>query len=152
GTPIEEPKRLTRWTGFCISSANATADGKRLALLASSTGHGTVYMADLKAGGTRLLNQRHLTLDEGDDHVTDWIDSKAVLMYREAGDHYELYRQPLTGDASQPIATAPPGGVLEGAFVSPDQKWVIVQVWPVPDNPSRMVPIARIPVTGGAPE
>lgn len=152
GKRIGKPSRLTNWTGFCISSANATTDGKRLAFLALSGGHVTVYMADLKAGGTRVFNQRHLSLDENDDYGTDWIGNNAVLVDRSVGDHYELYRQPLTGDLPEAIVSAPPGGVAENAIVTPDRRWVIAQVWPLSDNSSRVVPIVRIPIAGGAPE
>src|SRR5215469_3598689 len=63
GKPVEPAKRLTNWTGFCISNANATADGKRLAFVASS-GHMTSYVADLEAGGKRVVNPRHFIRDE----------------------------------------------------------------------------------------
>ena len=152
GKPIEKPKRLTNWTGFCISSANVTADGKRLAFLKLSGSHVTTYMADLAAGGTRILSQRHFTLNESDDFIVDWTaDSKTAIIGHNRGDHYELYKQSLSGNAPEPIVTAA-SGVIENYAVSPDGKWVIVQVWPASGGPSRRVPIVRVPLTGGSPE
>jgi serine/threonine protein kinase len=152
GKPIEKSKRLTNWTGFCVSSANVTADGKRLAFLESSGSRGTSYIADFEAGGTRLINQRHFTLEEGDDAITDWTaDSKAAIVIHNRSDHYELYKQSLSEETPEPIVTAVPD-VLENAVASPDGKWVIVQVWPVSGGASRLVPIMRVPITGGSPE
>jgi serine/threonine protein kinase len=152
GKPIEKPKRLTAWTGFCLSSANVTADGTRLAFLESSGDHGTSYIADLAWGGTRLLNQTHFTLEEADDAITDWTaDSKTTIVIHNRGDHYELYKQALKQETPESIVKATPD-LLENAVVSPDGKWVILQVWPISGNPSRLVPVMRVPITGGLPE
>lgn len=157
GRPIGKPSRLTNRAESCMANANASADGRKLAFLEQSGNHGTVYMADIEAGYGRLLNERHFTLDEGDDCVTDWApDSNAVIVDRNSVDHYDLYRQPLNGDMPQPIVTAAPG-LIENAVVSPGGKWVIVQVWPQPGSPAGFiqtvrVPIVRVPITGGSPE
>jgi eukaryotic-like serine/threonine-protein kinase len=153
GRPTEKPRQITSWAGFCMGSANATADGKRFAFLKSSGGYGTAYIADLEAGGTRLRNQRHFTLEEGDDGVTDWTaDSKAAIVIHNRSDHYELYKQLLNADIPEPIVTAAQGGLIENAVVSPDGKWVLIQVWPVSGGPSTLVPIMRVPIAGGSPE
>ena len=156
GRPIGKPTRLTTWTGFCVSSANATADGSRIAFVASSGQQGTAYLADLDAGGTRLLGEKHFTLEQGNDFILDWIDNNTVVVGIDRRDHYELYKQSVNGGAPETIAAAVPGGVIESYVVSPDGKWVIVQVWPVsevgPSTPVPPVPIVRIPVSGGAPE
>ena len=150
GNPIGKPTRMTSWTGFCIGNANVTADGKRLAFLASTGGYGTSYIADLATKGTRIFNRRHFTLDEGDDFITDWADNNRVIVGHNRGDHYELYKQLLDQDAPEPIVTTAPG-VVENTVLSPNGKWVLVQVWPIADNPSRLVPIVRVPLTGGSP-
>jgi eukaryotic-like serine/threonine-protein kinase len=159
GKLIEKPKRLTNGTGACISNANATADGKRLAFLQSSTEHGTAYVADLEAGGTRIRNSRHFTLEEDDDFIGDWTaDSKTVIVGVNRRDHYGLYKQSLNSDTPEPIAPAVAGGVLNEAILSPDGKWVIALVWPVPagQSPGPLTvptqPVVRIPITGGTPE
>ena len=156
GKLIGKPKRLTNGAGGCISGANSTADGKRLAFLQSSGEHGTAYVADLEPGGTQIRNSRHFTLDEGDDFIDGWFpDSKTVLVGINRGDHYGLFKQSLNSDTPEPIAPVVAGGLLEDAKLSPDGKWVLALVWPLtgtPNDQSRPQPIIRIPVAGGNPE
>src|SRR5207253_2580393 len=54
GAIIEKPRRLTNWVGVWMNQPSTTADGKRVAFLESS-GRGVSYVADLEAGGTRLV-------------------------------------------------------------------------------------------------
>lgn len=156
GKRIEKPKRLTNGAGGCISNANASADGKRLAFLQSPGQHDTSYIADLEAGGTRIRKSRHFTLDEGDDAIVDWFpDNKTVLIGVNRGDHYGLFKQSLNSDTPEPIVPIVPGGLFEDAMLSPDGKWVLVLVWPLtgsPNDQSRPQPIVRVPVTGGTPQ
>jgi|SRR5579864_774019 len=156
GKPLEKPTRLTNGSGGCISNANATADGKRLAFLQSSGEHGTAYVADVDSGGTRIRNSRHFTLEEGDDFIDGWWpDSKTVLIGTNRGDHYGLFKQALNSDTPEPLTPAVAGGLLEDAKLSPDGKWVLALVWPLTGNPndqSRPQSIVRVPVTGGTPE
>jgi serine/threonine protein kinase len=156
GKLIEKPKRLTNGAGGCISNANVTADGKRLAFLQSSGERNTSYVADLEAGGTRISNSRHFTLDEGDDFIADWFpESQAVLVATNRGDHYGLFKQSLNSDIPEPIAPTVPGGLLEDAMLSPDGQWVLALVWPLtgsPNDQSRPQPIVRVNVRGGTPE
>jgi serine/threonine protein kinase len=150
GGLLEKPKRLTNWTRFCASRASATADGKRLAFLDWS-GHGTGYVADLDAGGKRLINSKHFTLDAGNDVIADWTaDSKTVIIVLERGDHYEIQRQLLSADMPEPVMSG--AGSIEYANLSPDGKWVIVQVRSVSGGLSTPVQLMRAPIMGGSPE
>jgi eukaryotic-like serine/threonine-protein kinase len=151
GKLIEKPRRLTNWAGLWMNGPSATADGKRVAFLESS-GHGTAYVADLEAGGSRIRNPRHFTLDEGNDAIAAWTaDSKAVILTFDRGDHYGLYKQSLSGDTPEPIVTNG-AGQLETAMLSPDHKWIIVQVRSMPGGDSVPVQLMRVPLTGGSPE
>ena len=49
------------------------------------------------------------------------------------------------------MIVAPEPGALQEAFVSPDGKWIILQVWPANgDTTSRTsVQLMRVPMTGG---
>ena len=158
GQLIEKPKRLTNWSGFCSSNANVTADGKQLVFLRSTGEHGTAYVAELEADGTRLRNPRHFTLEEDDDFIGDWTaDSKAVLVGIDRRDHFGLFMQSLDSDTPEAIAPMVSGGGLGEAIFSPDRKWVIVLIWPTvgapsSSNPSAPLPLVRIPTAGGAPE
>ena len=152
GKTIENPRRLTNWAGFCVSSSSVTADGKSVTFLQWSN-QGTGYMADLEATGKRIANLRHFTLEEGDDAITDWTaDSKTVIVSQNRGDHYGIYKQLLDSDTPEPIVTNIAGGLLEGALVSPDGRWIIALVFPIPGGPSTPRPIVRIPISGGSPE
>ena len=154
GKPIEKPKQITNFAGFCLGSVSVTADGKRLAFQ-EKYGHGTAYVADLQADGTRIRNPIHFTLDEGDDYIDGWTaDSKTVILIFNRGDHYQLYKQSLNSDTSEPVVSAGAGGVLESAVESPDGKWVIIQLYPNPgpEGPSVLAQLMRVPITGGSPE
>jgi hypothetical protein len=157
GERLEKARRLTNWPNLCVGSGGVTRDGKRLAFLGFS-GSGTSYIADLDARGTRIHDVRHFVLDEGDAAASDWSpDSKWVLVYVGRGDHYDLYRQSVADDVQAPIATSITGGLVEDALFSPDQKWILALVWPVPGGPTAENPdvahrLVRIPATGGKPE
>jgi serine/threonine protein kinase len=158
GQRADRPRRLTNSASFCMSGGSVTSDGKRLAFLGWSPGFGTAYVADLEAGGTRIRNTRRFTLQEDDEFIGDWTpDSSTVIVGADRGDHYALYKQSLDSDSPEPIAPSVSGGLLTGAVVSPDAKWIIALVWPVSPGQaagpiSRPLPLVRIPIAGGAPE
>jgi eukaryotic-like serine/threonine-protein kinase len=151
GELIDKPRRLTNSAGVCMSDSSTTADGKRVVFLESS-GRGTSYVADLEADGTRLVNSRPFTLEEGgEDVIDDWTaDSKTAILMLNRGDHYGLYKQRLNSNTAEPIVASVAGGLLENAQVSPDGKWVIIQVWPITGGAT--VQLMRVPITGGTPE
>lgn len=79
GRATSKPRRITSWTGVRIGGLSVTADGKYLALLKGPS-ESEVYVGELEANGTRLMNPRRLTLDERDDEPSAWtLDGKAVL-------------------------------------------------------------------------
>jgi len=151
GKPAAKPERLTNWTGLCAGGMNVTADGRSVAFLQESTGHGTAYVAEIKEGGANLGNVRHFTQEDGDDAITDWTaDSKTVILSLNRGDHYELYKQSVNESAPTKL-TAGQGRLIEQASVSPDGKSVILQLWPT-SSPAELNEILRVPIEGGAPE
>ena len=154
GKFIEQKKRLTNGPGNgCISNANASADGKRIAFLQSSGGHDTAYIADAEAGGSRIRNPRHFTLEEAYDDIGDWTaSSKTVILLYNRGDHYGIYKQNLNSGVPEPIVSSEAGGLLEEGLVSPDEKWVVIQVYPIPGGPSEPTKVMRVPIDGGTPE
>jgi serine/threonine protein kinase/dipeptidyl aminopeptidase/acylaminoacyl peptidase len=151
GKPIGEPRRLTSWSGFCMSGESATADGKKLAFLRWAS-HFTIYMADLDASGTRVISSKHFTLNESRDFPGAWTpDGKALIFVSDRGGRFGVYKQFQGEDAAQPLAT-PEEGVRDSA-VSPDGKWVLYFVHrenPVgTGNGSKPEPLMRVPVAGG---
>ena len=157
GQRLDKPRRLTNSATFCMGSGSVTSDGKRLAFLGWSPGFGTAYVADLEAGGRRISNSRRFTLQEDDEFIGDWTpDGRTVIVGANRGDHYALYRQSLNSDSPEPIAPSVTGGLLTGAIVSPDGKWIIALIWPVSPGQAgatnQPLPLVRVPVAGGAPE
>jgi Tol biopolymer transport system component len=156
GKHLEEPRRLTNWPSFCVSSGSATNDDKHLAFAARSSFF-TSYIADLEVGGTRIRNPKHVTWEDSNDIIFDWSgDSKTVIVAQQRGDSWGLYKQSLDSETPEPIVPLVPAGGPAYAVMSPDGKWVIALIWPVvggvtPEHPSTL-PIVRIPIAGGAPE
>jgi len=157
GERLEKGRRLTNWPNLCPGGGGATRDGKLLTFLGFSS-VGTSYLADLEKHGTRLANIRHFTLDQGDAVVGDWShDGRVALVAVNRHDRYDVYEQSLDGVVQKQIATSVRGGLVMDLMYSPDQKWILALIWPVPDgptasNPDVPVPAVRIPASGGSPE
>ena len=87
GQPIAKPRRLTNWSGYCMSSLSATATGKTLAFL-KSAGKETAFLAELAAAGTRIIKPRHFPLTENSEGVVDWTpDSQAIFFMSDRSGH-----------------------------------------------------------------
>jgi serine/threonine protein kinase/Tol biopolymer transport system component len=154
GRHLEEPRRLTNWPNFCASSGSVSNNDKRLAFVAWS-GFYTTYVADLEAGGKRLRNIRHFTLEDSDDQALGWTPDGRLIVAQNRGSSWRVYKQSLDSDTQEPIASSAAGDWLLQGATSADGKWYISNVWPVGqslEHPSIPFPILRIPLAGGAPE
>jgi serine/threonine protein kinase len=161
GEPLEKPKRLTNWSGFCIDSPSVTADGKKLAFR-RSTVQSSVYLADLQAHGVRITTPRHFTLNEGRDYPAAWTaDSKTVVFVSNRNGQWELFRQSLDEDTAQPIAAVSAGETERteaGEFsptvprMSPDGAWLLFLIWKKEGSASAQLELVRVPITGGPPQ
>ena len=154
GRHLEEPRRLTNWPNFCASSGSVTNNDKRLAFVASS-GFYTSYVADLEAGGKRLRNIRHFTLEDSDDQALGWAPDGKLIVAQNRGSSWRVYKQSLNSDTQEPLASSATGDWLLQGATSADGKWYIANVWPTGESvvhPSIPFPILRIPLAGGAPE
>jgi eukaryotic-like serine/threonine-protein kinase len=150
---LEEPRRLTNWPSFFVSSGSVSNNDKRLAFLAQS-GFYTSYTADLEAGGKWLGNIRRVGLEE-DDGVRGWTADGKLLVAQHRKDGWGLYRQSLESDTPEPIVSSVAGGWLLIGATTPDGKWYIGRIWPDAENvqrPTIPFPIVRIPLAGGTPE
>jgi eukaryotic-like serine/threonine-protein kinase len=154
GKIIEAPRRLTNWFGFAIGNPTVSADGRRVAFL-EAYARGASYVADVETGGTRLTNLRRVTLEEGgDDFVTDWTaDSKALVLNQSRGDHYQISRQSLGADTPEAVVMSDTG-YGQKAVVSPDGRWIVLPVFRKADPVllKTVIPVIRVPITGGTPE
>jgi len=148
GKLIEEPRRLTDWTGFCMNPTSTTAGGKKIVYV-QYFGHPTIYIAGLQSGGKHISNLRHLTQTETWTWPDGWSpDSKWLIFHSAGGDRQAIYRQLLTGDSPELLVQG--STPLGAATVSPDGKWVLY----VRSNaaPSELAQLMRVPITGGVPQ
>jgi eukaryotic-like serine/threonine-protein kinase len=148
GQTVEQPTRLTHWTGFCMSYTGATADGKRVGFL-QWKGHLTSYVADLSPSGTRLLQFRHFPLNDTMEGISDWTaDSKEVILVANRTGHFGLYRQALDADTTDALVTE---GYGRNPRITPDGKWI----WYLGTSQSRQLsstepqPLMLVPMNGG---
>jgi serine/threonine protein kinase len=151
GKPIGASRRLTSWSGFCMSGESATADGKKLVFLRWAS-HFTIYLADLDASSTRVIRSKHFTLNESRDFPGTWTpDGKALVFVSDRGGRFGVYKESLHEDTAQPLAT-PEEGVRD-PVVTPDGKWVLYfehRENPVgTGNESKPEPLMRVPIVGG---
>jgi len=149
GRPLEKPRRLTNWAGFCMDSPSATSDGKRLTYRRWSW-HGNVYVADLETGGTRLSTLRRLTLNEGKNYPGAWtLDSKAVVFRSQDDGQWRIFKQHLDQEISEPIAVER-GSDIAGGRVSADGAWILYVASPSNnDNSTEQPQLMRVPIRGG---
>ena len=111
GKPENKPARMTNWVGFSFASPTLTADGKRLAFLKSNF-QTNVYVAELKAGGTKLTTPRRLTLDERNDWPDAWTsDSRAVLFWSDRNGSNQVFKQNIDQETAETVA-GPGAGCL----------------------------------------
>jgi eukaryotic-like serine/threonine-protein kinase len=167
GKPVETPKRLTNWAGFCMDSSSPTADGTRLAFRKWSW-QGNVYVAGVDAKGMHLNTPKGFTLNEGRNYPAAWTaDSKALIFesYREG--HWRILKQSLNDDAAHLIVTGTDSeseakeDVVGGATVTPDGGSLlylavkrIAEKYSETENTGSFVPrqLKRVPISGGAAE
>jgi serine/threonine protein kinase len=149
GKPLEKPRRLTNWSGFCMNSMSATADGKRLAFL-RWVGHLTSYMSDLAADDRRLLRLRHFPLSESSDGIADWTpDSKAIILASNRTGKFALYKQALDEDTAEALVTEEYG---RNPRATPDGKWVLYLARTGAPPASVPEPVMRVSINGGPSE
>jgi eukaryotic-like serine/threonine-protein kinase len=151
GEPVEKPRRLTNWSGFCISGMSETADRRKLAFL-KVAGKQTSFLADLAVGGTRILRLRHFPLSESSDGVVDWTpDSKAIFFNSNRSGHNGIYRQSLDQDVAESIV---PEGYGRDPRVTPDGKSIVyLGIGENGPPPARgPEPVMRVSTAGGVSE
>jgi len=148
GKPIEKPKPLTSWSGFCMSGTSITADGKRLAFL-KWAGHSISYVADLTPGGTQILRPRRFPLSESSEGAADWTaDSKAIIFVSNRSGRLGIYKQPLDEDTAEPLVTE---GFGRSPRVTPDGKWILYLGAEETGAPPATTPqpVMRVSIGGG---
>jgi hypothetical protein len=159
GKVVEKPRRLTNWTGFCMNSGSIAADGKRMSF-GEWAAQRSVYVAELKANGTRIGNPRRLTLTRNKIYPSAWTaDSKAVIFNSRSAGRWGIYKQYLEKDTAEPIVASLPGYSLFSELkdislprVSPDGTWALYMVISKELGSSAGTKLMRAPVSGGPSE
>jgi serine/threonine protein kinase/Tol biopolymer transport system component len=150
GRLTEKARRLTDVVGASVDSASATPDGRLVAFI-RSTESGTSYVADLEAYATQIGKVAHFTLDESHEAITGWTaDSRTAIIVSNHSDYSAVYRQNLGTDVTEPIIARNEKGLTSGAVVSPDAKWLLLFVYPLPFGATPPSPqVWRVPISGG---
>ena len=148
GEPIEKPKKLTNWSGFCMNDLSETSDGNKLAYLKWDSKQ-TSFLADLAADGTHISGTRHFPLSESSEGAVDWTrDSKEIFFISFRSGSHGIYRQSLDQDFAQPVLTE---GYGRNPRVTPDGN-SILYLGPTQNRaPPATTPqaVMRVSVTGG---
>jgi len=113
-------------------------------------GTASVYVGELQANGTRLIQPQRLTLDNWTKWPSGWSsDSQAVLFVSLGGSGWQIYKQGL--DERMPEKPFAGAEEYPWATFSPDGKWLLF--WAVSQGRDRLsVRLMRLPVSGGPPE
>jgi eukaryotic-like serine/threonine-protein kinase len=149
GTPLEKPRKLTNWSGFCMNPMSETSDGKKLSFVKWSPRE-TSYLADLAAGGTRILQPIHFPLSESSEAPVGWMpDSKAIYFVSDRSGPEGVYRQSLDQDIAEPIVSE---GFARNPRLTPDGRSLIYlgigENGPPPAKGPE--PVMRVSISGGA--
>jgi Tol biopolymer transport system component len=148
GKLLGKPHQLTNWAGFCVTTLSATANSKKLAFNRSS-GSSVVYVADFDSARLRLSQPRRLTFTDDMSAPTGWTpDNASVFVRSNREGSWGIYKQPLAGGASKPMATGL-RDVSRATPVSPDGKWLI---YGSPDEFRSTMRWVRTPLFGGPAE
>jgi len=152
GGPIEKPRRITNWAGFCVGSTSVTSDSKRLAF-GEWRPHNSVYVAELQASGMRITSPTRLTLDNGWNNPLGWTaNGKAVIFFSDRDGTKGLFKQSLGQDTAQRISNAKEDGYVLSACVSPEGSSVFYRSNPEEHGPPAPSKLMRVPITGGSPQ
>jgi eukaryotic-like serine/threonine-protein kinase len=153
GKPLDDPKRLTNWAGFCMDSSSLTPDGKHLVFRKWSW-QGYVDVADLRANGMYMSTPKRLTQNEGRNYPASWTaDSKAVVFGAYRDSQWKILKQFLNKDTAEPVVTTTEDMLGAQAHISPDGAWILYLAPAIGDvDAFGGVRLMRAPINGGLPE
>jgi len=144
GKVLQKPRRLTSWSGFCMSGLSATANAQKLAFLKWAS-HFTTQITELTPDGDRISSSRHFTPSESVDLPLDWTpDGRTLILYSNRTGHGGIYRQSLHENSPTPIILG--SDILEIARVTADGNWLLYLRREKPDGPELVM---RISLAGG---
>jgi len=144
GQPLDQPSRITNWSGFSFASPTGTADGKHLAFVKLHY-QTNVYVAELQAGGHKLTMPRRLTIDERNDQPTAWSrDGRSILFWSDRNGPYQIFQQKIDSPTAELIVGGSELSLIPR--VTPDGNFIVF--WSVAAG-TRANRIMRVGVGGG---
>jgi dipeptidyl aminopeptidase/acylaminoacyl peptidase len=146
GTTVGKPERLTNTTGLDIANLNASADGKRVAVL-SVRGSFALFVANLDRTGVKLEQPIRLTNDSWNNWPGTWTPDSQTLFYGSERGKISVYKRRISSDSAELFLAGPGNYVLWG--LSQDGRWYIATVDRKVTGKRRLL---RVPVSGGTPE
>ncbi len=149
GRRLGAPHQIAHWPGVAAYRLSMSADGRRLAMLQAEL-QSDVWLAELPADRTPLVDARRLTRDDRNDFPSAWTpDSRSILFTSDRSGAYGLWRQPIDGG---PAVSIPSGaGWSTWAIPGPDGESLLHWSLALPGpDPVRRV-IVRTPLAGGTP-
>jgi len=152
GQVKSEPRQITHWTDFFVSSLSASADGRRLAFVKEST-QVDVYIGSLEGNGKSLKDARRLTFDDRDDFPAGWMpDSKAVLFSSDRNGNFDIFKQAIDQRTVEALLASPKDEC--DPLVTPDGRWLLYFSLPTwkRQASSEPVELRRVPLSGGLSE
>jgi serine/threonine protein kinase/Tol biopolymer transport system component len=100
-TLVGDLERLTQVTGTNPKDLSATEDGRRMAFLQEHS-QSDVLVAELKDGGQRLGEVRHVTVDQRNDQPIAWSrDGRLLFISSLRTGAWSLFRKPLEGGTAE---------------------------------------------------
>ena len=121
--PVGEPVRLTQTSGFNYRELSITADGSRLVSLLMRN-QADVYVGEREAGGTRLMRERQMTIDERNDYPSGWTrDSQAILFESDRAGTWDVFKVTVARKKVEGVAAGP--NDQGEAVSSSDGSWIL---------------------------
>jgi DNA-binding winged helix-turn-helix (wHTH) protein/Tol biopolymer transport system component len=151
GEVREDPKRITEFQGYSLSSLSITSDGRSLAV-DKGMSHIVTYVLGLGPNGDSRGAMIPLTFHDRDDYPGTWDgSSRAVYLNSNRDGVWEIFEQDITRRESEYVV----GSTQNAKYpvLSPDGRWILYQAVPKSDtNWSTPIKLLRVPVSGGPPQ
>ncbi|MGA9564340.1 MAG: winged helix-turn-helix domain-containing protein [Candidatus Korobacteraceae bacterium] len=147
GRPTAPALRITN-DHESIAGLSVAADGKRMALLRSSS-QADVYLSESYGGKKGWSTPRRLTLDQREDYPATWTpDGKAVVFLSDRDGPFRIFRQNIA-ETQPELLVGGDDVVVMTPRSTPDGLSTLYLVTAKAGKSSANVRMMRVPVTGG---
>ena len=147
GRPTAPATRITN-DRESIAGLSVAADGKRMALLRSSS-QADVYLSESDRGKKAWSTPRRLTLDQREDYPATWTpDGKAVVFLSDRDGPFRIFKQNIT-ETQPELLVGGDDVVVMTPRSTPDGLSTLYLVTAKAGKSSADVRMMRVPVAGG---